>query len=101
MIAKSAFRMVSGSCALLLLAAFAITRDLEPRQVLAPTGKLRAALYPGRPTSILDPKEAEPRGVGYELGRELAGRLGVPYEPIVYPKNADVQAAMKAGNADV
>ena len=101
MIANSASRLVSGLCALLLLTAFAIARDLEPRQVLAPTGKLRAALYPGTPTSILDAKEAEPRGVGYELGRELARRLGVPYEPIVYPKNADVIEAMRTAAADV
>ncbi len=87
--------------ALLLFAATALGADTDAQKILAPTGKLRAALYPGTPTSILDPKESEPRGVGYELGKELARRLGVPYEPVVYPKNAEVQAAMKAGNADV
>lgn len=71
------------------------------RKVLAPTGSLRAALYPGTPTSILDPKEKEPRGVGYELGKELARQLNVAYEPIVYAKNAEVQEAMKTGKADV
>jgi len=40
-------------------------------KILAPSGKLRAALYPGTPTSILDAKESDPRGVGYELGRRL------------------------------
>jgi polar amino acid transport system substrate-binding protein len=89
------------TAALVLYAATAFAFDAEAQKVLAPTGKLRAALYPGTPTSILDPKEAEPRGVGYELGKELARRLGVPYAPVVYPKNADVQAAMKAGDADV
>jgi polar amino acid transport system substrate-binding protein len=89
------------AAALLLYAAAALAADADAQKILAPTGTLRAALYPGTPTSILDPKESEPRGVGYELGKELARRLGVPYEPIVYPKNADVQAAMKAGNADV
>lgn len=70
-------------------------------KILAPTGALRAALYPGTPTSILDPNARAPRGVGYELGRELACRLGVPYAPIVYAKNADVQEAIKSGHADV
>jgi len=92
------------AAALVLHAVSARAGDADTRiapQILAPTGTLRAALYPGTPTSIVDPKESEPRGVGYELGRELARRLGVPYAPTVYAKNADVQAAMKAGIADV
>lgn len=71
------------------------------QHILAPTGALRAALYPGTPTSILDPQAREPRGVGFELGRELARQLGVAYEPVIYAKNADVQDAMKAATADV
>src|SRR5262249_1644140 len=102
MSASHRMRAVAGvAAALLLYAASALAADVDAQKILPPTGKLRAALYPGTPTSILDPKETEPRGVGYELGKELARRLGVPYEPVVYPKNADVQAAMKAGNADV
>jgi polar amino acid transport system substrate-binding protein len=105
--ANQALRACAGvAAALLLFAASAIAADADLQKadlqkVLAPTGKLRAALYPGTPTSIVDPKESEPRGVGYDLGKELARRLGVPYEPVVYAKNADVQAAMKAGDADV
>lgn len=102
MSARHGVRSVAGvATALLLYAATAFAADNDAQRILAPTGKLRAALYPGTPTSILDPKEGEPRGVGYALGKELAHRLGVPYEPVVYAKNADVQAAMKAGDADV
>src|SRR5471032_1358557 len=93
--------VISGVIALSLFAATAIAADPDPRQVLAPTGKLRAALYPGTPTSILDPQEREPRGVGYELGKALASQLGVPYDPVIYPKNADVLEAVKTGGADV
>ena len=88
-----------------LLAACAATSpgpSPEVRQALAPTGKLRAALYPGTPTSILrDGPGGAPRGVGYELGKEMAKRLGVPYEPVVYPKNDDVLKAISNGDADV
>src|SRR4051812_15473480 len=101
MIANAVFRTGLGVTALMLLAASLLAADPEPGQVLAPTGKLRAALYPGTPTSILDPTEAEPRGVGYELGKELARRLGVAYQPVVYPKNAEVLEAMRTGTADV
>ena len=38
--------------------------DADVKKVLAPTGSLRAALYVGTPTSVLDPKASEPRGVG-------------------------------------
>jgi polar amino acid transport system substrate-binding protein len=80
----------------------AVAADPEPRAILAPSGVLRAALYTGTPTSILpDPKAGGPRGVGYDLGKELAKRLGVPYEPVVFSKNADVLAAIKNGTADV
>lgn len=83
-------------------ATIAIAADPDQRLILAPTGVLRAGLYPGTPTSILpDAGSGEPRGVGYELGRELARRLGVPYEPVVFPKNAEVLAAVKDGSVDV
>ena len=101
MIANAAMRFGTGLAALVLLMAALAAAGAEPREVLAPTGKLRAALYPGTPTSILDADEGEPRGVGYELGRALARRLGVPYEPVVFSKNAEVLQAMRSGTADV
>ena len=71
-------------------------------QVLAPGGKLRVGLYPGSPTSLIgDPASGNARGLGFELGAELARRLGVPFEPVVFAKNADVLAAVKSGQVDV
>lgn len=74
----------------------------EAQRSLAPTGKLRVGLYPGTPTSIIgDPASGAAKGVGFDLGRELARRAGVPFEPVVYPKNADVLAAVKSGAVDM
>ena len=73
--------------------------SLAVYDVFAPhetVGGLRAAR-----TSILPSSEAEPRGVGYELDNELARRLGVPYEPVVFSKNAEVLAAVRSGSVDV
>ena len=96
-----AFLIVAGALAWRSISP-AVAIDLEPRLILAPTGVLRAGLYPGTPTSILpDAGSSEPRGVGYELGKELARRLGVPYEPVVFAKNAEVLAAVKSGAVDV
>jgi polar amino acid transport system substrate-binding protein len=71
----------------------------EIQHVLAPTGSLRVALYTGTPTSVLSSTDL--RGVGYDLGKELARRLKVPFEPVVFSKNADVLEAVKEGRADV
>jgi polar amino acid transport system substrate-binding protein len=54
-------------------------------RTLAPTGKLRVGLYLGGPPNVIrDAASGEMKGVGYELGRELARRLGVSFEPVVY-----------------
>jgi polar amino acid transport system substrate-binding protein len=69
------------------------------QRALAPSGSLRVALYTGTPTSVLS--SGDLRGVGYDLGKQLARRLKVPFEPILFGKNADVLEAVKAGRADV
>jgi polar amino acid transport system substrate-binding protein len=76
--------------------------DPDVQAILAPTGKLRVGLYPGTPTSILpDAPSGGPRGVGYDLGKEFARRLGVPYEPVVFSKNAEVLEAVKTAQVDM
>lgn len=94
-----------GAAALVCLAACATESgvpDSASIRALAPTGALRVGLYPGTPTSILgDPGSANTRGVGFELGRALAKRAGVAFEPVVLPNNAAVFAAAKAGSVDM
>lgn len=73
----------------------------EVRQALAPTGKLRVGVYPGSPTSMLrEAASGEVRGVSVDIGRELARRLGVPYEQVEFRRIAEVIEGMKAGAAD-
>ncbi len=76
--------------------------DPEVQKILAPTGKLKVGLYPGTPTSILaDTQSGGPRGVGYDLGKEFARRLGVPFEPVVFSRNAEVLEAVKTAAVDM
>jgi polar amino acid transport system substrate-binding protein len=89
----------------LVLAGCASTR-VEPeapaQQALAPTGNLRVAVYPGSPTSMVkDAASGETRGVTWELGQALAARLGVPFEPVVFPRPAEVIEGLKSGGADI
>jgi len=69
---------------------------------LAPTGKLRAAINYGNPVlAVRDPNSAEPRGVSVDLSRELARRLGVPVELVIYEAAGKVVEGQKSGAWDV
>lgn len=74
----------------------------SPADLLTPKGALRMGLYKGTPTSVLDfDGPRQPRGIGYELGKNLAAQLEVGYDPVVFEKNADVLAAVKSGLVDL
>ena len=74
----------------------------EARQALAPTGKLRGGLLLGSPTqAIRDSASGEMKGVGFDLGKELARRLGVPFEPVLYPSIGALLDSGKAGGWDI
>jgi len=86
----------------LLVAGCASVPPPEVRNALAPTGKLRVGLYLGNPLSVIrDPASQEMRGMSYDLGREMARRAGVPFEPVVYPSVGAVMDAVKAGQWDI
>ena len=71
------------------------------RDVLAPTGKLRVGVFPGSPLSMaLDHATGEMHGLGVDLGKKFAKRLGVPFEPVDFQRIAEVIEAMKAGDVD-
>ena len=58
----------------------------QARQALAPTGKLRVGLQLGNPLNVIrDSASGEMNGVAFDLGKELARRLGVPFAPVLYP----------------
>jgi polar amino acid transport system substrate-binding protein len=74
----------------------------EARHALAPTGVLRVGLQLGSPHNVVrDPVTGEMRGVGFDLGRELAGRMGVAFQPVMYPSVGALLDAGKAGAWDV
>jgi polar amino acid transport system substrate-binding protein len=73
-----------------------------PSAILAPTGKLRAAINFGNP--ILATKDAstgEARGVSVDLARELGRRLGVPVELVPFAAAGKVVEAIREAQVDV
>ena len=74
----------------------------EARQALAPTGKFRVGLQLGSPHNVIrDSVSGEMKGVAFDLGRELARRMGVPFEPVLYPSVGALLDAGKTGAWDV
>src|SRR5579859_3056017 len=64
----------------------------QVRADIVPTGSLRVAL-PLAPPIIAskDPSTGELKGIGVDLGKDLAARLGVPFVAVIY---ANMTAAM-------
>ena len=68
----------------------------------APTGKLRAALNLSNIVLVQkDPATGEPKGITPELARELARRLGLPLEFVIFQSAGKVTDALKSGVYDV
>ncbi len=102
-IRRKLFTHALAIAAALLLAACAGNPVADPQiaRTLAPSGKLRVGVYPGSPTSMIrHAASGETRGVTYELGAELARRLGVPVEYVEFPRVAAVVVALKDGKVD-
>lgn len=97
-------RLVAVAITLLIAGCATSTATLAPgeRAALAPTGKLRVGLYTGNPLSLVtDPASQERKGVAFDLGREMARRMGVPFEPVVYPALGALLDAAKSDQWDV
>jgi polar amino acid transport system substrate-binding protein len=83
-------------------ASISIAAAQESRHVLAPTGKLRVGLYLDSPTHVVrDAASGEMKGVGFDLGKELARRMEVPFEPVFYKVIDDLISGAKSGEWDV
>lgn len=73
----------------------------ETRQALAPTGQMRVAFLSGALYATKDPATGELKGVAVDLGRELARRVGVPFQPVLYPNPTAILVGAKSGEWDV
>ena len=74
----------------------------DAKTAVAPTGKLRVAFLSGAAIySTKDPATGELKGVGVDLGKELARRVGVPFEPVTYANVPALIGGAKSGELDV
>lgn len=78
------------------------TTPQEARQALAPTGKLRVGLQLGSPHNVIrDPASGQLKGVGFDIGNDLARRIGVAFEPVMYPSVGALLEGGRSGAWDV
>jgi polar amino acid transport system substrate-binding protein len=75
--------------------------NAETRAALAPTGKLRVAFLSAPIYVAKDAASGELRGVAVDLGKALAQRVGVPFDPIVYASFPELMSGAKSGQWDV
>jgi len=75
--------------------------DEKARAALAPTGKLRVAFFVAPIYGVKDPATGKLKGLGVDLGTELAKRLGVPFEPVPYPDLGKLVGSAKDGKWDM
>ncbi len=73
----------------------------EAQQALAPTGKLRVAFISVLLYTTKDPATGELKGPAVDLGKELARRVGVPFDPVAYPNPSALIGGAKSGEWDV
>jgi polar amino acid transport system substrate-binding protein len=91
--------IVTAALALALSIAGASAEDAQA--ILAPTGKLRVGVYFGSPTSLVrDSKTNEMHGLSFDLGKELAKRLNVPFEQVSYQRISEVLDGVVKGEVD-
>ncbi|MET4385206.1 polar amino acid transport system substrate-binding protein [Bradyrhizobium sp. F1.4.3] len=69
-------------------------------KLLAPSGTLRIGIYPGSPTSMVTDPSGKPHGLSYDLGGELAKRLGVGVDYVRFQRVADIVTAIHDGQID-
>jgi polar amino acid transport system substrate-binding protein len=95
-------RLVAAALVTLLVGSCTSTpAESGVRTALAPTGKLRMGLISVPVHAVRDPYSGELRGVSHDLGIALAARLGVPFEPIMYPNPGAYVAAGEADEWDI
>ena len=93
----AAFAVVLSACAGVLESSTS-----EQRNALAPTGKLRVGFLSTTPIhATKDAVSGEFKGPAVDLGKEMARRIGVQFEPVPYTSFTPILAGAKSGEWDI
>ncbi len=90
-----------GLCPWRLFAVHAQFAPSEPQKILAPSGSCASAFIPARRRRSWMRNRNSRAALVVNSASALAAKLGVPYEPVVFAKNAEVLEAVKTGATDI
>ena len=68
---------------------------------IAPTGKLRVGMNAANPTLVTRTADGNVSGVSVDLGKFIAEKLGMSYEPVVYASPATYTESFGKGEWDI
>lgn len=68
---------------------------------LAPTGTLRVGMNAANTTLVSQTPDGHVSGISVDLGKFIAAKLGVPYEPVLYPGSAAYTESFVKGGWDI
>ena len=68
---------------------------------IAPTGTLRVGMNAANATLVTRTPDGRVAGISVDLGKFIAGKLGVPYEPVLYPGSAAYTESFGKGGWDI
>ena len=68
---------------------------------IAPTGKFRVGMNANNSTLVMRNADGTVSGLSADLGRFIAARLGVPYEPVLYESSSPFTASFGKSDWDI
>ena len=68
---------------------------------IAPTGRFRVGMNGSNATLVIRNADGTVSGLSADLGRFIAGKLGVPYEPVVYESSSPFTASFGKNDWDI
>ena len=87
---------------LLLTGCMGTAPTFEARQAISPNRKSSGRAVSRKSLSATrDPGSGELKGLRFDLGKELARRMGIPFEPVVYSSIGAVVNSVKSDQWDV
>jgi polar amino acid transport system substrate-binding protein len=101
---NAGLRRLTMSCGVMLLlhACAPSNQTAMTREIVAPSGTLRAGINLGNPVlAVRDSPTDEPRGVAVDIAREVAARIEAPLEFVTYDSAAQMAAEASSGKWDL
>ena len=99
MVLRNRFRCVAGLC-ISVIATLAMAQTTADREIV-PSGKLRVGINGANATLYARAADGGAGGIAADIGKFIAEKLGVPFEPLVYSGAATYTASFGKGEWDI